>query len=205
MRSLRRRSLQLHLHAAHRGAGRTALPEVLPWTGPRAAATAWTPPATSAAMQVGLLGCVSLHLGPGWTVLPAVLPWTSLRAPAAVVGTSSHLVGNAVGLQDRVRVHAGLKWTALQAVLFVSLPLRVPPWARPGLQRKAPCCFLCADAAWTAVEALLYSGDYASEEFAGGVRPEKARSIPGNCSTGRAWLAGCMLLPVVLGGLHVRA
>ena len=84
MRSLRRRSLQLHLHAAHRGWGWTALPEVLPWTGPRAAATAWMPPATWEAMQVGLLGCLSLHLVRDSTALRAVLPWTSLAAPAAV-------------------------------------------------------------------------------------------------------------------------
>ena len=69
---------------------------------------------------------------------------------------------------------------------------------------KVPCSSLCADAAWTAVEALLDSGDYASEEFAGGAQPVKVSSIPGDCSDGRAWLASCMLLPAVRGALHVR-
>lgn len=59
---------------------------------------------------------------------------------------------------------------------------------------------MCADAAWTAVEALLDSGDYASEEFAGEAKPVKASSIPGDCPMGRPWLASacCCLL------LHVR-
>eukprot|EP00891_Asterochloris_glomerata_P001625 jgi/Astpho2/1625/fgenesh1_pg.00029_%23_1_t len=39
-----------------------------------------------------------------------------------------------------------------------------------------------ADAAWTAVEALLDSGDCASEKFAGGAKPVKASSIPGGNS-----------------------
>ena len=54
------------------------------------------------------------------------------------------------------------------------------------------------------MEALLDSGDYAAEEFAGGAKPVKASSVPGTCSTGRAWLASCTLLLTVLGGLHVR-
>ena len=119
--SLRRRSLQLHLHAARRGAGRTALPEVLPWTGPRAAVTAWTPPATWAAMQVGSLGCLSLHLVPGSTVLPAVIALDQPESTSSSEQTPSHLGGDAVGLPGRVGVHAGLKWTALPAGLFVSL------------------------------------------------------------------------------------